>query len=82
MTTLTAGFVLFWLVVGVLLGGLFLLAVRQRRPGHQSIVLSIALIVVALVYVAFALANRAGWRWLLLEVLGAGVYTMAAFVSI
>jgi len=82
MTTLTAGFVLFWLVVGVLLGGLFLLAVRQRRPGHQSIVLSITLIVVALVYVAFALANRAGWRWLLLEVVGAGVYTMAAFLSI
>jgi hypothetical protein len=45
-------------------------------------VLSITLIVVALVYVAFALANRAGWRWLLLEVVGAGVYTTIAFLSI
>ncbi|HEU4700044.1 MAG TPA: DUF6010 family protein [Gemmatimonadales bacterium] len=66
---------------GVILGGLFV-ALAYAVPRHTRRILAGVLVVAALVYVAFAALAGASPRWLLLELLGVGVYGGLALRSL
>jgi len=68
-------------VLGVMLA-LALAAFANRRSAHHAVhVYATALIVAALIYVAFALIGRASGAWLLVEVGGVALFGAAAVVG-
>lgn len=69
-----------WLLLGFVLGGLFL--VYARAQGHaQRRVLAFGLVIAAVIYVGFAL-DGAGPVWVLVEILGVGVYGALAWLGL
>ena len=69
----------------VVLGGMLALALAafaNRRSAHHAVrVYATALIVTALIYVAFALIGRASRAWLLVEMGGVALFGAAAAVG-
>jgi hypothetical protein len=69
----------------VVLGGMLALALAafaNRRSAHHAVrVYATALIVAALIYVAFALIGRASGAWLLVEMGGVALFGAAAAVG-
>lgn len=58
------------IVVGVLLGGAFVVYAHRQRGRGEARTYAAGLVVAALVYVGFALVRGAGLRWTALEVAG------------
>ena len=75
------GLMVFWLVSGLLAGGLFLWAIQTQGPSSQRRWLAIGLIGVAAAYIVFSLVGGAGWPWLFIEIVGAAVYAALAVLG-
>jgi hypothetical protein len=65
-------------LVGVVLGALFIALARAGGPRRERRVLGAGLVIAALIYVGFALRGGAPGRWLALELAGAAVFGAAA----
>lgn len=69
-------------VAGLVLALAAMLFVRKLPPATARRVFAIGLVVTALIYVALAIAGRAGPRWIGLELLGVAVYGAFAWVGL
>ncbi|MEZ4619105.1 MAG: hypothetical protein R2867_26825 [Caldilineaceae bacterium] len=67
----------FWLLVGFVLGGLFVVAARRHDVQKERVILAVGLLVAALIYVGFALL-WGNLQWIAIEVGGLLLY--ACFV--
>ena len=76
-----AVFIVLWLVIGLCLGGVFVLAVRSQR-GRERKVLAIGLTLAAAIYIVLAVVGRVGWEWLFVEIAGASAYTAVALLGV
>ena len=72
---------LFELAVGFVLGALLVLSARRGGPARETPVFALGLIVAALIYIGFALANGAPVRSLLLESLGVLPFGLLAWLG-
>ncbi len=70
------------IIVGVLLGTLYVVAVRAWIPRAERRVLALGLVVTALLYVGFALAGRADSSTLFLEAGGVALFGLVAWLGI
>ena len=73
---------LFELAVGFALGGLFILYARRGGPARESLVFAVGLVVAAVIYIGFALANGAPARALLLESFGVLPFGLLAWLGL
>ncbi len=62
------------LLVGAVGGALFLLFAYYARPLHTRKILARGLIIAALVYIYFSVDAHTSTSWLLVELLGVGIY--------
>jgi len=69
------------IVVGAVLGTLYVVAVRAWAPRAERRVLALGLVVTALLYVGFALAGRAESSTLFLEAGGVALFGLAAWLG-
>ena len=69
-------------LIGVAVAIAFLLLVRLAAPEHALALYAVALIVAALVYVAFALLGNAPTKWIVFELLGLVIYGAAAWLGL
>jgi uncharacterized protein DUF6010 len=69
------------LAVGFVLGALLVLSARRGGPARETPVFALGLIVAALIYIGFALANGAPVRSLLLESLGVIPFGLLAWLG-
>lgn len=69
------------ILLGAVLGGLFVLVARRRTSTGETRLLAFGLTLAALIYVVFALP-RGDWRWLGLEVAGLGVFGLVAWLGV
>jgi hypothetical protein len=72
---------LFPVIAGAVLGGLFALFAHSRRSPGEVRLLAVGLMVAALIYVAFALAGAHG-RWLALEAVGLALFSGVAWLGL
>jgi uncharacterized protein DUF6010 len=70
------------IVFGAVLGGLFVIVARGRKPSGEIRLLAFGLAVAALIYLVLALVGGADRRWLTLEVAGLGVFGMFAWLGL
>ena len=70
------------IVLGAVLGGLFIVVARGRKPRGEIQLLAVGLAVAALIYIVFALVGGADPRWLTLEVAGLGVFGVFAWLGL
>lgn len=77
---MTPPYLLLWLLVGLVLGALYLGFARRRTFQREKRIYEIGLIVAALVYVGFALA-RDDLRWLMIEGVGVVVYGLCVVLG-
>lgn len=71
----------FWLIVGVFLGGGLLLYARAHGIKGEKRILSIALVVAAIIYIGFALV----WgdvAWIAIEIAGVPAYGLFVWLAI
>jgi hypothetical protein len=71
-----------WIVVGAVLGALFLGVVRAGGARRGRRIVGIGLVVAALVYVAFALRAGAPGPWLAAELAGTAIFAAVAAVGV
>ena len=69
-----------WLTVGAILGALFIRFARSRSPDGQLRVFAVGLVVAAVIYVGFALAD--GVEWMALEAAGVGLFVLLAYAGL
>jgi hypothetical protein len=69
-----------WLAIGFMLAMLLLLYTRSRKPAGEKNILSIALMIAAFIYVAFALA-WSDWIWVFVELAGVGLYGVFVWLA-
>ena len=69
-----------WLSVGAILGALFIRFARSRSPDGQLRVFAVGLVVAAVIYVGFALAD--GVEWIALEAAGVGLFVLLAYAGL
>lgn len=69
-----------WLLLGGLLGAVYVWFAITRTANSQRI-FAVGLMVAALIYVGLALLNPAARPYLPLELVGFGIYTVAAILS-
>ncbi len=70
------------IVLGAVLGALFVLLARQRKRRGELHLLALGLVVAALIYVALALAGGADSRWLALEAAGLALFAVLAWLGL
>ena len=70
-----------WLLLGLALGGAFLVLARMQGSGERRL-LALGLVIAALVYVGFAVAGGAPAGWLLAEGLGVVLYGGFAWLGL
>jgi hypothetical protein len=68
------------ILVGAVLGGLFVAFARARQAGTAR-VLALGLVVAALIYVALALGGK-GREWLVIELAGVGLFGGLAWIGL
>lgn len=73
---------LFELAVGFALGALLVLYARRGGPAREAPVFALGLVVAAVIYIGFALANGAPVRSLLLESLGVLPFGFLAWLGL
>lgn len=69
-----------WLLIGILLAGLFLWGARSRGPQREPTILAFGLIVAAIIYIGFALV----WgnpQWVAIEIAGLLLYTLFVLLA-
>ena len=70
------------IVLGAVLGGLFVLMARRQKRGGEIQLLALGLVVAALIYIVLALAAGADRRWLTLEAVGLGMCGVLAWLGL
>lgn len=70
------------LLVGAALSLALVGLARRYPPGRERHVYAVGLVVTALIYVVFGVADGAGARWLALEILGVLLYGAAAWAGL
>jgi hypothetical protein len=74
--------VLIPILLGAVLGGVFVLVARRQSPAGAMRLLAIGLVVAALIYVVFALTEAgADRRWLAIEAAGVAVFAGLAWLG-
>ncbi len=68
-----------WLAAGLVLGAAFIALARRL---DERRVFAIGLVVAAAIYVGFALAGGAPWRWIGVEAIGVAVYGLLAWLGL
>jgi hypothetical protein len=69
------------ILLGAVLGGLFVLAARRCTSTGETRLLAFGLLIAAFIYVVLALPG-ADWRWLGLEAAGLGVFGLLAWLGV
>jgi hypothetical protein len=69
------------ILIGAVLGVGFARVVSSRPPEQAKRVYALGLLVTGLIYVLFPIAGGVGGKWLVLEIAGAIVYGVAAWVG-
>jgi len=69
------------ILLGAVLGGLFVLLARTRGPTTQVRLLALGLVVAALIYVGLAVTG-AGRHWLALEATGLAAFGLLAWLGV
>lgn len=70
------------IVLGAVLGGLFVLLARRRIGGGEMELLALGLVIAAFIYIVLALAAGADRRWLALEAAGLGLFGGLAWLGL
>jgi hypothetical protein len=70
-----------WLLIGVAFGVIFVTLARKRKTGEPAF-LAAGLLIAALIYLIFGLANGATTNWLVTETLGVGIYGIFALLGL
>jgi len=70
-----------WLLIGFCAGGCFI-RYAHRRPRNVKLILATGLIVAAAIYVAFALRSLNVSWWLMVELIGVGIYGGMALLGV
>ncbi len=69
-----------WLSLGAILGALFIRFARSRSPNGQLRFFAVGLVVAAVIYVGFALAD--GVEWIALEAAGVVLFVLLAYAGL
>ncbi|MEZ4859874.1 MAG: DUF6010 family protein [Caldilineaceae bacterium] len=69
-----------WLLLGLVLGALFVIAARSQGVHKERVILAVGLPVAALIYVGFA-AMWGDRSWLAIEVVGLLLYSLFLFLA-
>ena len=72
---------LFWIVLGMVLGAFFMVLTRARSQ-DGDLILALGLVVAALIYVGFALLGRASLVWAFIEGMGVAGYGLLAWCGV
>lgn len=70
-----------WLLLGLLLGSVLLIYARSREHKVEKRVLARGLIVVAIIYVVFALLSG-DFEWIVIELIGIPVYGLFYYLAL
>lgn len=69
-----------WLLLGLVLGGIFVIAARRQGVQQERVILAVGLPVAALIYVGFALV-WGNMQWVAIEVGGLLLYTFFVLLA-
>ena len=70
-----------WLILGIVLGVVFLLYARSGSKHREIQVLSAGLVVATVIYVGFAII-WGGYKWILIELAGVSIYGLFAWLAL